>query len=115
MKAQPESYLSNLLYGNALRLGDDPGPAEEFLRKSIARNDAFWESHFELGVLLDQRGAFEEAAAEIRRSIALQPDEPAPHYRLARLYDRLGKLAEARAERAQHARLAATQASAGIK
>jgi tetratricopeptide (TPR) repeat protein len=116
-KTAPENHLSNFLYGKALRMGDDPDRAEASLRQSIARNDAFWESHFELGALLDQRGEFEAAAKEIRRSIELNPDDPAPHYRLARLYDRLGKAAEARAERELHARLsaAAGQGMAGIK
>ena len=111
----PKDYMSRFLYGKALAL-QDPGPAEHELRESIAVNGEFWESHFELGILLDRRGQFEEAAREVRRGIELKPDEPAPHYRLARLYDRLGKPEEARAERELHTRLtAAGPAAAGIK
>ena len=110
-KDAPDSYLSSFLYGESLMI-PDPARAEALLRKSIARNDRFWESHFELGVLLDQRGKFEEAAREMRRSIELNPAEPAPHYRLARLWERLGKTAEARAEREAHAKLSA--ASSGM-
>jgi tetratricopeptide (TPR) repeat protein len=111
----PGNYMGNFLYGKSLLAGSDLSQAEALLGKSIAQNDAFWESHFELGVLLEQQGKFEEAAREVRRSVDLNPDDPAPHYRLARLYDRLGKTAEARAERAVHAKLSATAPGMGIK
>lgn len=111
-RSQPNNYLSSFLYGKALAL-ENPAQAEHPLRESIARNGQFWESHFELGALLEQRGAVEEAAQEIRRSIELNPTDPAPHYRLARLYDRLGKPAEARTERDLHAKL--STAAPGIK
>jgi tetratricopeptide (TPR) repeat protein len=104
-KRAPENYLSGFLYAKSLMV-QHPDQAEALLRESIARNGEFWESHFELGVLLDQREKFEDAAREMRRSIELSPNDPVPHYRLARLYDRLGKTAEARAERELHARLA---------
>ena len=111
-KSAPGNYLSSFLYGKALAV-QDQAQAERFLRESIARNGQFWESHFELGVLLEQRFAVEAAALEIRRSIELNPQDPASHYRLARLYDRLGKTTEARTERELHAKLSA--ASPGIK
>jgi tetratricopeptide (TPR) repeat protein len=111
-KTAPANYLSSFLYGKALEV-DDPTRAEHLLRESIARNGKFWEAHFELGALLEQRGAVEEAAQEIQHSIDLNPQDPASHYRLARLYDRLGKTAEARAERELHAKLSAGEA--GIK
>jgi tetratricopeptide (TPR) repeat protein len=111
-KSTPGNYLSSFLYGKVLAL-EDPARAEHLLRESIARSSQFWESHFELGALLEQRDATEEAAQEIRRSIELNPQDPAAHYRLARLYDRLGKTAEARTERELHAKLSA--APPGIK
>ncbi|MGH9666396.1 MAG: tetratricopeptide repeat protein, partial [Bryobacteraceae bacterium] len=63
-----------------------------------------------LGVLLSSRGQFAEAAREMERSIALNPNDPAPHYRLARIYDRLGKTAEANAERELHKKLVVANA-----
>jgi tetratricopeptide (TPR) repeat protein len=98
------NYLSSFLYGKAVAV-EDPARAERLLRESMASNGQFWESHFELSALLEQRGAVDEAAQEIRRSIELNPKDPAAHYRLARLYDRLGKTAEARTERELHAKL----------
>jgi Flp pilus assembly protein TadD len=114
-KRAPENYLANFLYGKALAMGNDAG-AEALMRKSITENDAYWESHFELGVLLSEQRKYEEAAREIRRSADLNPSEAAPHYHLSRLYDRLGKTAEAAAERDVHARLTTSgRAMAGIK
>ena len=101
------TYLSNFLYGKCLRSAGERQQSETLLRRSIEQNEAFWESHFELGALLDELGMFADAAREIRRSIELNPTDPVPHYRLARLYDRLSKPAEARAERALHAKLSA--------
>ncbi len=112
----PESDVAAYLYGKSLAAAGDTAAAEPWLRKSIARNAGFWESHYELGLLLDQEGKLEDAANEIRTAIQLHPGDPAPHYRLARLYTRLGKPAEAQTERDLHARLtAAGQAAAGIK
>lgn len=115
-KRAPDNYLSTFLYGKALALTDDPNRAADLFRQSIARNDTYWESHFELGVLLARQDKLEDAAAELRRAIDLNPQEPVPHYHLARLYDRMGKTADAAAERALHARLtAAGQPMGGIK
>jgi tetratricopeptide (TPR) repeat protein len=109
----PANYVSSFLYGKALALGDEPTRAEPLLRKSIAQNGSYWESHFELGLLLDRQRKYEEAAGEMHRAAELNPRDPVPHYHLARLYDRLGKPAEAAAEREAHARLAAAAAPAG--
>jgi tetratricopeptide (TPR) repeat protein len=105
-KSNPDSFLSCYLLAKATAL-EDPARSEALYRKSIHLNDGFWESHFELGVLLDREGRFEEAASQIQRAVELNPKDPAPHYRLARIYDRLGRTAEAKSERETHARLAA--------
>lgn len=107
-RTAPDHYLSNFLYGKALAL-ENPPQAEALLRRSIALNDGFWESHFELGALLERRGKLDGAAQEVRRSIELNPENAPAHYRLARLYDRLGKSTEAQAERELHAKLLGKQ------
>lgn len=111
----PESYLSNFLYGKSLALAGDGAAAEPLLRKSIALNDGYWESHFELGVLLGDQKKVEEAAREVQRSAELNPNDAAPHYHLARLYDRMGRSSDAQAEREVHARLTTARPAAGIK
>ena len=114
-KRAPQSYLSNFLYGKSLAMAGDAAGAEPLLRKSVALNDGYWESHFELGVLLEDQKKLEEAAREVQRSAELNPKEAAPHYHLARLYDRLGRNSDAVAEREVHARLTAAGQAAGIK
>lgn len=79
--------------------------AEKLLRQSIAAKADFWESHFELGVLLFKSRKFEESARELERAIELNPKDATAHYHLARAYDRLGKPEKAAAERAIHANL----------
>lgn len=108
-KREPENYLSNYVYAKALAL-NEPGRAEALLWKSIALNDGYAASHFELGVLLENRRDLAGAARELERSIALDPKDPASHYHLARVFDRLGKTAEANAERALHAKLVVANA-----
>jgi tetratricopeptide (TPR) repeat protein len=106
MKAHPESYVAPFLYAKAISArGGEPLGAETLLRKSITLNGKFWESHYELGLLLERRRDFEGAADEYRRGIELNGDNPTPHYHLARVYDRLGKTAEAVAEHTEHERL----------
>ena len=100
----PDHYLSSFLYARTLALAD-AARSEALLQKSISLNAGFWESHFDLGILLERRRRFEDAAREIRRAAELNPDDASVHYRLARLYDRLGKTAEARAERDLHEKL----------
>jgi tetratricopeptide (TPR) repeat protein len=115
VKARPDNYLANFLYAKALSLqGGDAQGVERLLRKSIELNGGYWESHYELGLLLERRREFERAASEFQRSIALAPDQPTPHYHLARVYDRLGKKAEATAEYAAHQRLSGAE-SANIR
>jgi len=75
------------------------------LRKSIAENAEFWESHFELGGVLEAKHDFAGAAREFSRAAELNPKNPGVHYRLARVYDRLGKANEAKAEHALHEKL----------
>ncbi len=112
----PNNPMSSFLYGKALAAADDSGSAEALLKKSVAANDRFWESHFELGCLYERSGRLEDAAREIRRATELNANDAASHYRLARLYDRLGRHSEAAAERELHAKLvAAGQSMAGVK
>lgn len=104
-KANPESYLANFLYGKALSFGGQPEPAERMLRKSVAGNGEFWESRFELGVVLEGKRDFAGAEREFARAAELNPKNPTVHYRLARVLDRLGRTGEAKVEHALHQKL----------
>jgi tetratricopeptide (TPR) repeat protein len=112
-KAQPDSYLADFVYAKALSAGSaDPQQVETLLRQSIALNAKFWESHYELALLLERRRDLDGAAGEYRRAIELDPDKPDLHYHLARVYERLGKKAEAASEHAAHERLTSAETAA---
>jgi tetratricopeptide (TPR) repeat protein len=111
-KSKPDDYLASFLYGKALAIGSgDRRQIEALLRKSIALKGDFWESHYELGILLERGRDFAAAAGEFQRAIELNPSSPTPHYHLARVYERLGKKSEAVAERAAHERLSTEESS----
>jgi tetratricopeptide (TPR) repeat protein len=113
-KAEPDNYLAVCLHAKALdAAGGDPAEIEAKLRRSIQLNDGYWESHFELGVLLAKNRQWKPAAAELSRSIELNPKVAAAHFQLARAYDKLGDPERARAERAEHQRLTAAETGAG--
>jgi tetratricopeptide (TPR) repeat protein len=115
-KAEPSNYLAVCLHARALdAAAGDPAEIEAKLRRSIQLNDAYWESHFELGVLLGKNRQWKQAAAELSRSIELNPKVAAAHFQLARAYDKLGDPERARAERAEHQRLTAAETGAGAK
>ena len=103
-KANDESYLGYLLLAKSLSPGTEQ---EALLRKSIEWKNDFWESHYELGVLLSSTRDFAGAAKELERSAQLNPDEAQTHYHLARVYDRLNRPDAAARERELHARLTA--------
>jgi tetratricopeptide (TPR) repeat protein len=111
--AKPNNYLAPFLYAKALSLeAGDPQQVETLLRKSIALNDKFWESHYELGQLLERRRDYAGAAGEFRRGIELSAGNSTLHYHLARVYERMGKKDEAAAEHAAHERLSAAETEA---
>jgi tetratricopeptide (TPR) repeat protein len=115
-KANPKNAASQFLYAKAINASSgDAATVEALLRKSIALDDKNWESHLELGGVLDKRRAYDEAAKEFQRSIELNPKSSTPHYRLARVYERLGRKQEAEAERGRHAALVAEEEKAAGK
>src|ERR1035437_7736647 len=55
-KAEPGNYLAVRLHAKALSAASaDATEIEEKLRRSIQLSDGYWESHFELGVLLGKK------------------------------------------------------------
>jgi tetratricopeptide (TPR) repeat protein len=113
-KAEPGNYLAVCLHAKALSAAaGDATEIETKLRRSIQLNDSYWESHFELGVLLGKDRQWKQAAAELARSIELNPNVAAAHFQLARAYDKLGDPERSRAERAEHQRLTAAETGAG--
>ncbi len=108
--ANPDNALAYLLEAKAIAAGgENPAEEERLLRKSIELNDHNGESHYELGVLLETRRNYPEAARELERGIQLQPDSAPSHYHLARVYDRLNRTEAANRERDLHRQLTARE------
>jgi tetratricopeptide (TPR) repeat protein len=108
--ANPENPTAYLLRAKAMAFaGEDAAEAEKLLRKSISLKNDAWESHYELGVLLEGKRDFAAAAGELERSARLNPEVAATHYHLARVYDRLQRPRDAARERARHEELTARE------
>ena len=105
-KAAPDDAMANLVLAKVKLAADSHDPdAETLLRHSIDIDPKQWESHYQLGVVLEGKHDFKAAAEQLKQSIALNPQEPMPHYHLARVYDRLGERDQAAAERKLHDQL----------
>jgi uncharacterized protein HemY len=104
--ANPNDALAQFVYAKGLEAsGGDSAKVEQLLRASIRLKGDQWESHYELGILLEKQRKFAEAAPELERSAAINPNEAGVRYHLARVYDRLGESEKAAEQRAVHKRL----------
>ncbi|HEY1341075.1 MAG TPA: tetratricopeptide repeat protein [Bryobacteraceae bacterium] len=104
--ANPNDPQAQFVYAKGLLAsGADTEGAEQLLRTSIRLKGDQWESHYELGVLLEKQRKFADAAVELGRSAALAPKQADVHYHLSRVYDRMGESQKAAEEREVHARL----------
>jgi tetratricopeptide (TPR) repeat protein len=109
---EPQNPKAQLLLAKALLTQDHRSDrAQALLQKSIALDGNDWEAHYQLGTALADRRDWKAAAAELNRSVELNPKQPLPHYHLARVYDRLGQGERAEAERKIHGELTANQKS----
>ena len=102
----PQNAKAQLALAMALlAVNNKDARAEDLLRRSVALDANDWESHYQLGVVLETKHQYAEAARELTKSIALDGKQPMPHYHLARVYDRMGERDRAAAEREIHQRL----------
>jgi tetratricopeptide (TPR) repeat protein len=61
---------------------------EALLKRAIAAAPAFYEAHYELGILYQDQQKYPEAIRELNQTVALRPDFNRAHYRLFLLYSR---------------------------
>ena len=99
--------LANFFLGEIARTNTDPQKAEFFYRQSIHCDPSYPDAHLRLGMVLETQHHYSEAIAELKKAVALKPDQSAPHYRLALLYRKTGQTAKAEDEYAQMHRLQA--------
>ncbi|OON71042.1 hypothetical protein B0919_03355 [Hymenobacter sp. CRA2] len=69
--------------------------AEQYFTTAHAHQREDFESHFALGFISMRRKQMAEGAAELERSLALNPNYPNAHYNLAYAYSALGRPADA--------------------
>ncbi len=108
----PKSPLGYLLHAKgiiaqlpATGFPPEAATALELVQKSLALEDKDAEAHYQMGVLLDRRKDYQDAATHLERSIQLNAKDSAVHFRLARVYDRLGRKEDAAREREIHEKL----------
>jgi Flp pilus assembly protein TadD len=105
----PKNAEAKLLLAKALNAAGEAGnQSQQLLRTSISLDPKNWESHYELGLLLERKSDYKQAATELSRAVELNPKQPLPHYHLARVYDRLGLSDRAKSEREIHHRLSSS-------
>ena len=110
MEAKPSSPLGPYLLALVA-----PAESEPLLRKAVGRAPDFWPAWFELSKLLKTQDRWSDAAAALRKTIALKPDFAQAHYAMAEYYSRSGDSARAAQEREQHHKLLEQQRVAAEK
>ncbi len=96
-----QGFEGHYVRGLALRRLDRLVDAERELRRATDIDPGHADALFNLGAVLDQRGADEEAVAYLRKAVTLQPGNPDFRYRLAKVLMRMGRSHEGRAELAR--------------
>lgn len=94
-QAHPSNAPANLFAAESLLHNPgDPGAsakAEKLLRQAIVDDPALAEAWYELGVLDQQKGQWQQSQTALEKCVALQPRLSKAHYRLALAYAHLGK------------------------
>jgi tetratricopeptide (TPR) repeat protein len=101
------NYLYGLLLGRRERFADALGP----LRRSLAANPLFAETHVVVGNVLMELGAPADAIASYLAAIDLEADNPGYWLNLATAYGELGRVDRQRQANAEYQRLLEAQTS----
>ena len=83
-------YYAISLWDRNSRSEKETAEAEKFLKKSVALDPSFLDSHLQLGIFYAQRGDYAEAIPELASAIRLDPNLAMAHYHLAQAYSRTG-------------------------
>jgi tetratricopeptide (TPR) repeat protein len=85
------------LYANGMmeRQSDDYTSARAHLEKSVARDPGFYNSHYNLGMVLERLGDARGARIQFEKAVALGAEEPDVRFHLAKVLKSLGQTEEA--------------------
>jgi tetratricopeptide (TPR) repeat protein len=99
----PDDASANYYYGSSLGRPPDLKPSEaeiadaiRLLRRAISLDPNLADAHYELALLLSERGEWEEAVPSLEAAVRLKPDFVAAYYRLALGYQHVGRREEAK-------------------
>ena len=95
--AQASLYAAESLLHNPADQGASE-KAERLLRRATRNDPKLAEGWYELGVLYQQKGHWQESQTALEKCVALQPKLSKAHYRLALAYAHLGQRARAKQE-----------------
>lgn len=119
---QPDNARAQYYYAMSLWKGKqgedsglDLGVVEALLRKSIALDGSFADTHYQLANLYSDRQEYSKAVPEYESALQLNPDIPDAHYRLGRYYARLGQKDRSQQEIALYQKLRAQELAKGDK
>ena len=88
---EQSAYRVGLMYQ---RLGDSAN-AKTMFEKALALNPAYWDPHYQLGILAITEERFDEALVELQEVVRLNPDWGAAYFFQGRALEGLGRLYEA--------------------
>lgn len=100
----PDDPWAYYHYGTILYLLAQSGSPPDFaqatlmLEKALGQNPNFAEAHFQLGLIAQSEGQWEQGVRHLEEAIRLDPKMAAAHYRLGLAYQRFGEKEKAKAE-----------------
>jgi tetratricopeptide (TPR) repeat protein len=100
----PDNAATSYYYAYSLweRGGGEEGKnldkIEELLRRAEARAPAWYEPHYQLGVVYESEKRYPDAIREMQETAKIEPGFAPAHFRLAILYNRTGDKAKAELE-----------------
>jgi len=68
------------------------------LQRALALDPSLWIADLDLGIIDSDAGRNDDALRELKKALALKPDEVNAHWRVAKLLRAMGRTEEAKAE-----------------
>ena len=105
-----KNFEAWFVLGKLLRLEEKPLKAEEALKNALSSKSEDPDAEYELALVYDDMGRFEDEAALLKKRIEKEPRNYPQYSQLASAYTRLGRFAEAKEAYAQAKKVDAASA-----